>query len=413
MPRSQAPRSLSFCHVTVFKVGRGALKRNLVVLFIAQFVAASGSIVVVTLGGIVGSGIAPVPELATLPLSSMVVGAALCTIPAALIMQRIGRRLGFALAALFGAMALALAAWAAGAERFYLFCIATGLFGVNMAFVQQYRFAAAESVDASRTSVAVSLVLLGSIGGAFLGPRLISLAARHDPQAPYGTAFYAVGLLLAVSAIMLGSLLREDSRAAALADRPAGRPLRALLSQQGFLTAVVAGVCSYGVMTLVMTATPVSMHVSDGHSLDVTGWVISSHVAAMYAPSLFSGFLIARFGCRLVMIAGASLLAASLLFGLQGQAVMHYWLALVALGVGWNFLYVGGTTLLTRFYRPEERFKAQAFNDFCVFGVAAIASLASGAALHYLGWHWLMFVPMPVLALALIGFFALKSEQGS
>ena len=216
--------------------------------------------------------------------------------------------------------------------------------------------------------------------------------------------------MLAASAALLGLLLRNEPLHAVTATVKAGRTLRALLSQQGFVVAVIAGVCSYGVMTLIMTATPLSMHIADDHSLEATGWVITSHIGAMYAPSLFSGFLIVRFGCRLIMIAGVITMSLSLMLGLQGQAVTHYWLSLVALGVGWNFLYVGDTTLLTRYYWPEERFKAQAFNEFCVFGVAALASLASGAALHYLGWRWLLIVPMPVLLLVVFGFLTLYPE---
>ncbi len=385
------------------------LNRNLATLVTAQLVSVSGSIMAVQLGPIVGTALAPDPGIGTLPLSFMVVGTALAAAPAALTMQRIGRRAGFVAGALSGAAAMALAAFSIGQSHFGLFCLAMTLFGVNLAVVQQYRFAAAESVAVERTATAVSIVLLGSIGGALLGPQLVAVTGAVAGEQAYAPAFAAVALLLLGSALLLALGFRNDGLAVAAPAGPGGgRSVGALLRVRGLAVAIMAGVASYGVMTLIMTATPISMHLHDGHSMDATGWVISSHVVAMYLPSLFSGWLIQRFGCRAVMAAGVALFGASLLAGLNGQEVMHYWLALVALGVGWNFLYVGGTTLLTRHYAPEERFRAQALNDFAVFGMSALASLASGAFLQAFGWSWLMLTPLPLLAAVAAGLWLLR-----
>ncbi|MEM7277447.1 MAG: MFS transporter [Pseudomonadota bacterium] len=387
------------------------LIRNLGVLLLAQLVSVSGSVTTVLLGGIIGTAISPRADLATLPLSLMVIGTALMSAPAALLMQRIGRRLGFTLGAVAGALAMLLAFVSVREDMFWLFCLATSLYGINLAFTQQFRFAAAESVTAKWVSWAVSVVLLGSIGGALLGPRVVAALADDTNTASYSLAFATIGGLLLASALSLFVVFR-DSVVEHAEDHMSARPLRDIVKHAGFMTALSGGVIGYGVMTLIMTATPISMHVNSGHSMDSTAWVISSHVLAMYLPSLFSAALITRFGCRPVMLGGVVLFAMSLLFGLQGHQVVHYWLTLVALGVGWNFLYVGGTTLLTQCYRSSERFKAQAFNDFAVFGISALASVAAGSLMHYLGWTWLMLAPIPVLALVAVMLMR-KGEQVS
>jgi len=188
------------------------------------------------------------------------------------------------------------------------------------------------------------------------------------------------------------------------------RPLGEIVSQPVFLVAVLGGATAYGVMTFIMTATPLSMHVHDGFDLDSTARVIRSHVLGMYVPSLVSGVLIERIGVIRLMSIGALGLIVACLIGLQGQTYMHYLFALVLLGVGWNFLYVGGTTMLTRTYRMSERFRAQAVNEFCVFGTSALASLLAGTIIHVYGWFTLIVVPFPLLAIILFGLFYVRKE---
>ena len=373
-------------------------KANLVILVFCQLISATGSIVVVTLGGIIGATLSTNPALATLPISMMVIAVAATTVPATLLMRRIGRRKGFALASLSSIVALAIAVTALSASSFVLFIVAGMLFGINMAFTQQYRYAAAESVPGRYVPRAVSLVLVGSIGGAFLGPELTIRGAGWIPDIPYAGALLAVAVLYFVQFLLFLKLqgLRES------ADMPnarSDRPLREIVLQPVYVVAVMGGVAGYGLMTLIMTATPLSMHVNGGFSIEQTSYVIRDHVLGMYVPSLVSGFLIERFGVMRLMFAGALLLLLTSVIGLQGQSLLHYWWALVLLGVGWNFLYVGGTTMLTYTYALDERFRAQAVNEFAVFGMSAPASLLAGTVIYYFGWYRLMWIPVPVLLL--------------
>jgi MFS family permease len=370
-----------------------------VVLLLAQVAVTSATVLLVTVGGLVGSTLAPSPALTTLPVSLMIVGTALATVPAALLMQRFGRRAGFSGAAVVGAGGALLAMAALAADAFWPFCVAAVLIGATAAFGQQFRFAAAESVAPERASRAVSLILLGSVGGALLGPEFVARSPGLDPAHPFRFAFAALAVLLLAAAGLL-ALLRPTAVAQAASEAPDEvRPLGRLLRAPLFAVAVLGGVVGQGTMTFLMTATPVSMHVVDGHDLAATAGVIRAHVLAMYLPSLVSGTLIARFGARPVMAVGLAAMAATVVTGSAGNAVGHYSVALVLLGIGWNFLYVGGTTLLVGSYRPAERFRAQGFNDACVFGTAALASLLGGALLLRLGWGGVLTLAVPVLVL--------------
>ena len=374
---------------------------NLTLYFLAQVVFVSGSVLIVTVGGIVGSEMAPDPSLATLPLSLMVVGTALATVPAALLMQRIGRRYGFACGALLAIGGALLAVLGLEINSFALFTAAVGLIGATLAFSAQLRFAAAESVAPERAGWAISIILLGSIGGAIVGPELATRSPGWIPEQPYQGALLAMAGLYALAA---GLLLRTRNPAPAsdAEGRQAGRSLVEIAAQPAFALAVLAGVVGQGAMIFIMTATPISMHVVDGHSIDDTARVIQAHVVAMYLPSLASAPLIQRFGAYKLMIAGAAALCATVAVGLAGHELMHYWGALVLLGVGWNFLFVGGTTALVAAYRPEEKFRAQALNDFSIFGVSALASLLAGVLLHGFGWSAVLLSVLPALALMLL-----------
>lgn len=384
-------------------------KRNIATLFLCQLISATGSIVVVTLGGILGATLTDNQALATLPVSLMVVVTALSTIPASLLMRRIGRKAGSALASVTAAGAILLASYALVESSFAMFAIAAALYGINMAFTQQYRYAAVESVEPRFAGRAISLVLIGAIGGALLGPELVTRGQYWFGGTQYAGTLVAVALLFGVQALLflsLGPMRGDDPLTAA----EGARPLRDIARQPVFLMAVLGGTFAYGTMTLIMTATPLSMHVHDGYPIDVTANVIRSHVLGMYIPSLVSGFLIERFGTVRMMGVGATALLAACMVGLQGQSVMHYWYALVLLGVGWNFLYVGGTTMLTFTYRMSERFKSQAFNEFCVFGTSATGSLLAGTVIYFYGWHSLVLVPVPFLLLVLAGLYLVRNN---
>ncbi len=370
--------------------------RNVFLLATAQMLGSSGLTVVVILGGIVAAQMAPRPSLATVPISLAIVATALTTIPASLLMRRIGRRAGFIIGASIGLIGGLVAAQGIVRTDFLMFCGATLLFGSSMAFTQQYRFAAAESAPPDRLSQAVSYVLVGSLGAAIVNPQLALAARWLIPGTQYAGSFIAVSLLYAATIAVLTRLHVPPPsvpRPRVATDAP-----HTPFATPQFRMAVFAGACAYAVMSFVMTAAPISMHNIDHHDLEATTWVVQSHVLAMYLPSLFTGHVIARFGERNVMIWGGALLASCAGVSLFGHQLMHYWLGLVALGLGWNLLFVAGTTLLARSVDPASRHRAQALNDFMVFGSQACASLLAGLAVQLIGWQALNLATLPLLA---------------
>ena len=384
-------------------------KGNLVILVICQLISATGSIVMVTLGGIIGSTLTGNQALATLPLSMTVVTVAAVTVPATMLMRRVGRSRGFTMASLSAAIALGVAIVALTYSSFALYILASMLFGINLAFTQQYRYAAAESVPAQYIPRAISFVLVGSIGGAFVGPELVKHGSGLISGVPYAGAMLAVAGLYVLQALLFlrlsgikiaGNEVKFDT----------SRELKQIVFQPVFVVAVLGATVGYGLMTLVMTATPLSMHVTGPFTLDQTAEVIRAHVLAMYVPSLVSGFLIERFGVTRLMFTGAIVLLLTSIVGLQGQSLMHYWWALICLGVGWNFLFVGGTTMLTYSYSIEERFRAQAVNEFLVFGMSASASLLAGTVMYFFGWFRLMLIPIPILILICIALLIVRRD---
>lgn len=355
----------------------------------------------VSFAGIIGTRIAPHPALATLPLSLSILGVASLSLPAALLMRRVGRRPAFVGSALVGACAALLCAWAVAHSQFVLLCAAGFLLGGNMAFVQQYRFAAAEYVAPDEAPQAVATVLLGTLAAAIIGPAL-GTATRHLGGWPEFTGSYVLlaGLCVVAALILLQlqpAPLRETVQAA-----PA-RPLRVIAAQPDFQLAVIAGVVSYAVMSFIMTATPISMHVHDGYTPGETTSVISAHLLGMYLPSLASPWLVRRLGIRGMMLGGLAAMALCIaISAVLGHAFVHYFTGLVLLGIGWNLLFVAGTSLLTTTYAPAERFGAQGANDLAVFGSQACASLLAATAMESVGWAALNLASLPLLLLVLV-----------
>jgi len=377
------------------------INRNLLLLFGAQMVFVSGNILLVTVGGIVGYQLASDPALATLPVALMVIGTACATVPAAFTMQRIGRKFGFILATGIAAFGAWLATQALVADSFWLFCAATACVGSSLGFSQQFRFAAAESVPLHQVSHAVSFILLGSIAGAFLGPAVVSYSAETDPSNPYALAFQTVIGFYFFAALLLWGLRDMQVVHEVDASTAGGGSAGSLFTRPAFVTAVLAGVLGQGVMTYVMTATPISMNVDNNFSLQTTSEVVRAHVIAMYLPSLVTPWLVSRLGLPRMMLLGVVILGITVGIGMAGHHLMHYWFSMVLLGVGWNFLFVAGTSLLVQTYRPEERFRAQAINDFSVFGASALASLLAGTVLFEFGWLTLMVSVVPALLVML------------
>ena len=392
-------------------------RRSLGVLVLAQALGLSGAPLVVMVGGIVGRDLAPSPSLATLPLATMVVGTAVGAGPAALLMRRVGRRRGFASGAAVAAIGALLATAAVRAGSFALFALATLLVGVNLAFVMQYRFAAAELGRPGEAGRAVALVLAGGIAAGILGPELAQWT-RDGMATPWAGSFLALAAVYAVLTLVLVRGLRGGPVDAPAAR--AGRPRRVRLPdlrQPSFLLAAGAAVTAYAGMTLVMTATPLAMH-GAGHPPGDTALVIQSHVVAMYAPSLLAAALVARLGLPRLLALGLAAMMACAALGVLAEGLAAYLAALVLLGVGWNLLFLGGTVVLARAFPGEERFGIQAVNDVLVFGVQAVASLGAGALLHRLGWVGLNWAALSVLAslgvaLALVGGAGRRRARGA
>ena len=376
--------------------------RTLIVIFCAQCFAQTGSPILVLLAGIVGADLAPSLTLATLPVAAMVIGMALTTIPASMMMAKLGRKAGFLFGAGYATLASLLAAWAVAAGQFYLFCFAGMMIGSFSAFVQQFRFAVAESVPDEAIAKSLSILMLAGIVSAFLGPGVATALSDLEGFAPYSASFLGMGGLLATAFLILLVFYRDQE--VSPEDESAGDSKRGtaeILADANLLLAIAAGVTGWLLMTLVMTATPVSMHAVDQMSLGDTTFVIQSHIVAMYAPSLVSGYLINVFGVRRIITAGLVLMLIVVIIGYGDPHLIHYWGAMVALGVGWNFLFVGGTTLLTQTYRTSERFRVQAINDFLVFGLQAFGSLGAGVLLATFGWNSIMLLCLPFLIMLL------------
>ncbi|PTY38891.1 hypothetical protein BGP77_09030 [Saccharospirillum sp. MSK14-1] len=378
-----------------------AIPRNLWILIATQAFSMTSAPLVILIGGLVGARLAPSPQLATLPVAVLILATALSTLPASLLMQKFGRRLGFLSGNAVSIFGCLLGFLALNQASFGLLLLATACLGFNIAFVNQYRFAAMESVTSERHGQAVSWLLLGGIFAAIVGPEA---GARGESltAAPYAGSFLLLAALQLVSTCLLAFGFRDPVMVAESADAD-GRPWARLLAQPLLWLALLSGAVAYSVMSLVMTAAPISMHEFDHHSLSMTKGAIQAHILAMFLPSLATATLIRRFGPQVLMVTGLVIYAGMVVVGLSGRSLGHYGGSLILLGIGWNFLFVAGTALLPRTYVGKERFRVQAVNDFLVFGTQAIASLGAGWFLFQFGWNTLIWVTVPlVVGLALL-----------
>ena len=370
--------------------------RTLIVLLAAQCFGQTAAPILVLLGGLIGAQIAPSANLMTLPLAFMIIGTAATTAPASMLMARVGRKMGFLFGSGLAVFASLLAALGVYQQSFTVFCLAAFLIGSYLAFLQQYRFAVAESVAPDAVPKSLSILMLAGIVAALLGPEVGRRFSSVDGLPDFVGSFLGLAVMMAMSFFILLLFFRDTE---IQADTSAGdeRPLGLVLRQPTVILAIASAVVGYTIMSLIMTATPVSMHELDQHSLDATTWVVQSHILAMYIPSLFSGFLIARFGVLRIIQCGFLLMLICVVVGWGRPELMHYFGSMVLLGVGWNFLFLGGTTLLTQSYRMSERFKVQATNDFLIFGLQAVGSLGAGMLLATLGWNGVLAFSLPWL----------------
>jgi MFS family permease len=363
------------------------------VLAACQALLFTNNSTLIAINGLAGLSLAPNAALATLPVTCWVLGGAIATMPASFHMKRVGRQRGLTSGTLWGiggALICALAIWL---QSFWLLCAGALVWGTYNAYGQYYRFAAADIASPDFRATAISLVLAGGLVGGILGPTTSRFTVNL--VGPKFMGAYLVLILFAVATMVLLRFIRIPTPSAS--ERSAsGRPLREIAAQPKFLLAVFSAAIGYGVMNFLMTSTPIAMQVC-GHPYGDAAFVISSHVVAMFAPSFVTGRLMRAFGVLPMMLAGAVLNVICIFIALAGVAVANFWWSMVLLGVGWNFLYIGGTTLLTETYRPEERAKAQGANDQAIFIMMAISSFTSGMTVTTAGWERVNLMALPLI----------------
>ena len=378
---------------SVDRAGNG--RHTIILLAICQALTETGNIVIGVTSALTGYMLADDKALATVPLALIFTFVMVATIPASLFMRRVGRRIGFSVGQLIGASAAALSVVAIFQNSFWLFAVGGALFGVHGAFFQYYRFAAADTAGEQYRSRAIALVMAGGIVGAIAGPELSKVSRDlFEPLVFAGSFLTIVGLCFTTVAILqfinlpnLSTAQRQDT----------GRPLLEIARQPEFIVAILSAMLGFSSMTMVMTATPLAI-IAHNHSFSDVAFIIQWHVLGMFAPSFFTGHLIHRFGTLNIILVGAMLIMSCIAVNLSGVDLADFWMALLALGVGWNFMFIGGTTLLTTTYRPEERAKVQGANDFCVFATVAGAAFSSGLLHNALGWQAVnLGVVLPIL----------------
>ena len=383
------------------------IKRNVGLLAGCQALLLCNGVTLIAVNGLAGAKLAPTPTLATLTVTGYVIGTALMTLPASWFMKHYGRRAGFIVGALLGILGGLTCALAVSIGSFWLLCLGTLCAGTYNAFGLQYRFAAADMAPADWKPKAISWTLAGGILGGFIGPWAGKIT--RDIWAVEFAATYASLSVFAVVALLIASRLRVPEMADA-GQQGSGRPLAEIARQPAFIVAVLAAALGYGTMNLLMAATPLAMDIC-GLPFGDAAFVLQWHVLGMYGPSFFTGSLIKRFGVLSILMAGVVLMFACIALALSGVTLMHFWWALFLLGVGWNFLYIGGTTLLTETYKPAERAKVQGGNDFLVFGVQAVSSLSAGALVLGGGWYTLNLYAIPAVIVIALGVGALMLHR--
>lgn len=366
-------------------------------LFICQVLAFSAVTQAVFSASLIGQSMGGA-KLATLPIALLPVGTALGILPVTKLMSIFGRRNILLVSILLLSLSNVLAGIGIDSSSFVLFCTASLCIGLCIAALAQLRFVAMEQVPIELQAGAASSVLLGGIAAAYIGPEL-GLYFRQLTSSDFAGSYYALAVVvLAASLFILGL----PNKSISPQQKESGRSIKQLLKQHRFLTAVSGASVAYGIMSFIMTATPISMHEHFQHSLSDTKWVIQSHILAMFTPSLFSAWLIQKFGTQQMMYAGLASFSAAIAIAFSEQNLMGFWSSLVLLGIAWNFLFVAATVMLPSTHTDVERFTAQGFNDAIVFSIQAIVSLCSGIFLSWLGWQYLLLVCLPLIAWQLL-----------
>ena len=384
----------------LFEISERDQRNNIWRLTIAQGLAGANSVVVYATGAIVGNMLAPHPVLATLPISIFVVGMAACILPAGAIARRHGRRITFLLGTIAGILVGLLSMYAMIIGSFWLFCLGTFLGGAYAAVVLSFRFAVTDGVAPKRKAQALSLVMGGGVVAGIVGPQLVTHTMDLWPSHLYSATFFLQAIVAAISAIILVGVRLPKPTAEEISG---GRPLSKIITQPTFIAAATCGAVSYMLMNFLMTAAPLAMHIH-GHSHTNTNLGLQWHVIAMYAPSFFTGKLIARFGVVKITVFGLLLTGVSIIAGLEGTEVFHFWLMLALLGVGWNFGFLGASAWVLECHTPNEKTRVQSLNDFIVFGLMAVGSFSSGGILSVYGWNTVLWVSLLSLVTTVIVF---------
>jgi MFS family permease len=395
---------------TTFVADDRLARRNALILAVAQALAGGNNAVIVSTAGIVGAVLAPDRTLATLSASMLVVGMWLGTLPVGLLAARFGRRFALQAGTAAGILSGLISCLAVLQGSFVVFCLGAFCGGFYAAGHQSYRFAAADTASDAFRPKAISWVLVGGVAAAFIGANLI--IATKELWRPYlFAATYLAQSALALAAGVTLSFLKFPRPPATVRAGTAGRPLWEIVRTPRFIVAVICGIAAYALMNLMMTSAPLAM-VDCGHSLNNAMLGTQWHMLGMFAPSFFTGSLIVRFGVERIVLTGLGLTFLSAVVGLAGTSVWHFWTAVTLIGVGWNFAFIGATTIVTQSHRPEERYRVQSFNDFLIFGTVTISSFASGALLAQVGWTAVNVVIFPpvLAAVALLAWLRFRGR---
>jgi MFS family permease len=379
----------------------GLARRNAWILTVAQSFGGANAPIVISLGGLVGQQLSPDPDLITLPVSLLNLGLALGTLPAAFVMRRFGRRSGYLLGTTIGMIAGFVAAMGIVFSSFVVFCLGTMMAGFYSSYVQSYRFAAADNATGPEAQKAIARVMVGGLIAAIIGPQLVIWTRDAVPGTAFAGSFLSQAGLAALAFPFLWFLRAPAAARQSQGDPVVERPLLRILLTRRYLLAIAIGVVSYGLMTFVMTASPVAM-VGHGHSIDQAALGIQWHILAMYGPSFITGRLMVRFGKERVAAVGLLLIGSSAAVALSGVDIAHFWISLILLGVGWNFGFIGATSMVADCHTPAERSKVQGANDFLVFGTVACASFSAGSLLHSSGWETINWIVLPACAIVLV-----------
>jgi MFS family permease len=371
--------------------------RNTLVLSGCQATLQTSGATMIAVTGLAGYALATDKSLATIPLTCYVIGSAITTIPASFLMNAIGRRGGFQVGGVIGVAGALMCALSIYVAQFWLLCLGMMVMGIYTAFGKYYRFAAADAVDPDFRAKAISLTLAGGIVGGIVGPEMAKHTTAAYPAEPYLWPYISLAFVCLLGVLFLTRL--DIPKLSAHERKDSGRPLMEIMLQPTFIVAALAGALSYGIMNLMMTSTPLAMRAHD-HPFHDAAFVLQWHMIGMYGPSFFTGHLVNRFGVLNIIMAGIALLLACVAVALSGTTLFNFWTALFVLGIGWNFMYVGGSALLTETHTPGERAKTQAANDFLVFLTMAISSMSSGMLLHQGGWHTVNYGTIPFLVIA-------------